>query len=73
MRKVIIIDNNRVGLFDLCSMGIDPGSEADTKLRYDLNIRADEVLESKSLVRRIEKIIRMRKKYERSNKWKLKV
>lgn len=33
MRKVI--DNNRVGLFDLCSMGIDPGSEADRKLKYE--------------------------------------
>lgn len=38
MRKVIIIDNNRVGLFDLCSMSIDSSSEADLKLRYDLNI-----------------------------------
>lgn len=64
MRKVIIIDNNRVGLFDFCSMGIDPGSEADRKLKYDLSIRADNVLESKSLVRRIEKAIRRRRKYE---------
>lgn len=64
MRKVIIIDNNRIGIFDLCSMATDPGSEAETKLRYDLNIRADEVLESKTLVKRIEKAIRRRRKYE---------
>ena len=64
MRKVIIIDNNRIGLFDLISMGIQPGSEADQKLQYDLSIRADEVLESKTLVKRIDKIIRRRKKYE---------
>ena len=64
MRKVIIIDNNRIGLFDLCSMGVEPGSEAEEKLRYDLNIRADEVLESKTLVKRIEKAIRRRRKYE---------
>lgn len=63
MRKVIIIDNNRVGLFNLCSMGIDPGSEADQKLKYDLSIRADEVLESKTLVKRIEKAIRRRREY----------
>lgn len=64
MRKVIIIDNNRIGLFDLCSMGVEPGSEAEAKLRYNLNIRADEVLESKSLVRKIGKAIRRRRKYE---------
>lgn len=64
MRKVIIIDNNRVGLFDLCSMSIDSSSEADLKLRYDLNIISDEVLESKRLVKRIEKQIRRRREYE---------
>lgn len=64
MRKVIIIDNNRVGLFDLRSMVIDPGSEADLNLRYDLNIISDEVLESKRLVKRIEKQIRRRREYE---------
>lgn len=72
MRKVIIIDNNRVGLFDLCSMKIDPGSEADRKLKYDLSIRADDVLESKTLVRKIKKIIERRKKYDSStNKAKM--
>lgn len=68
MRKVIIIDNNRIGLFDLLSMGVDPGSEGDEKLRYELNIRADEVIESKSLVKKIGTAIRRRRKYEVSNK-----
>lgn len=67
MRKVIIIDNNRIGLFDLCSMTIDSSSEAESKLKYDLNIRADEVLQSKTLVRKIEKSIKRRKKYEEGN------
>ena len=66
MRKVIIIDNNRIGLFDLLSMGVDPGSEGDKKLRYELNIRADEVIESKSLVKKIGKAIRRRREYARS-------
>ena len=66
MRKVIIIDNNRVGLFDLYSMRIDPGSEADRKLKYDLSIRADDVIESKTLVRKIEKAIMRRRKYDNS-------
>ena len=64
--KVIIIDNNRVGLFDLYSMRIDPGSEADRKLKYDLSIRADDVIESKTLVRKIEKAIMRRRKYDNS-------
>ena len=64
MRKVIIIDNNRVGLFNLCSMEIDPGSEADQKLKYDLSIRADDVIVSNTLVRKIDKAIRRRRKYE---------
>ena len=55
MRKVIIIDNNRIGLFDLCNMSIDQSSEAERKLRYDLNIKSDTVLTSKTLVRKIEK------------------
>lgn len=63
-RKVIIIDNDRIGLFDLCSMGIDPGSEGDAKLRYDLTIRYDEVIEGKRPIRKIEKIIERRRRYE---------
>ncbi len=64
MRKVIIIDNDRVGLFDLCSMGIDNESKSEQKLRYELNIRADTVLESKNLVRKLGKTIKRRRKYE---------
>lgn len=65
MRKVIIIDNNRIGLFDLGTMTeINHRSEIDGRLIYDLKIRADEVLESKTLVKRIEKQIRRRRKYE---------
>lgn len=64
MRKVIIIDNNRVGIFDLLSMGVVPSSEGERKLEYDLNIRYDEVIESKSLVRKIGKAIRIRRRYE---------
>lgn len=62
MRKVIIIDNNRVGLFDLCSMKIDSRSEAEKKM-YNLSIRADDVLESKTLVKKIKKVITRRRKY----------
>ena len=59
MRKVIIIDNNRIGLFNLCSMEAKPGTE-----EYKLNIKKEAVLESKTLVKRIEKAIRRRRKYE---------
>lgn len=65
MRKVIIIDKGRIGLFNLCGMVIDPASEPDKKVMYyDLCIEGDEVIESKSLVRKIEKAIRRRIKYE---------
>lgn len=65
MRKVIIIDNNRIGLFDLCSMNVESASMGDEKLSYELSIRADTVIESKSLVRKILQKIQMRMKYER--------
>lgn len=64
MRKVIIIDKNRIGIFDLCSMGVEPGSEGDQKLSYDLSIRADTVIESKTAVKKIVNIIKRRRKYE---------
>ena len=62
MRKVTIIDNNRIGLFDLHTMDMDNSSLLDRKLSYDLNIKFDEVIESKSLVRKLIKVIRRRKK-----------
>lgn len=68
MRKVIIIDNNRIGLFNLCQMSIDESSEAESKLRYNLNIKSDSVLISKTLVRKIEKAVRLRRKYEGGKK-----
>lgn len=67
-RKVIIIDNDRIGLFDLCSIGVDPGSEGEAKLRYDLTIRYDEVIEGKRPIRKIINIIKLRRKYERNKR-----
>ena len=63
MRKVIIIDNNRIGLFDLDYMGIVKREES-IKTVYKLNIREDKVIESKSLVRKLIKVIKRRIKYE---------
>lgn len=63
-RKVIIIDKNRIGLFDLCSMKIDDSSLGRIRLNYELDIRQDTVLESKTLKRKIDKLITQRRKYE---------
>ena len=63
-RKVIIIDKNRIGIFDLCSMEIDKRSLGNTKINYELNIRQDTVLDSKRLKRKIEQLIKRRRKYE---------
>ena len=63
-RKVIIIDKNRIGIFDLCSMEIDKGSLGNTKINYELNIRNDIVLKSKKLKRKIDQLIKIRRKYE---------
>lgn len=64
MRKVIIIDNNRVGLFDLVRMEAENISKAQKENTYKLNIQYDDVLKSKTLVRKIKKIIERRKKYD---------
>lgn len=63
MRKVIIIDNNRVGLFDLLHMEAEEISKTEKENTYTLNIKHDEVLKSKTLVRKIEKAIRTRRNY----------
>ena len=63
-RKVIIIDKNRIGLFDLCSMKINESSLDRVKINYELDIRQDTVLESKTLKRKIDKLITQRRKYE---------
>lgn len=70
MRKVIIIDNNRMGLFDLLHMEAEEISKTEKENTYKLNIRYDEVIESKSLVRKIGKAIRRRIKYEKGEQWK---
>lgn len=63
-RKVIIIDKNRIGLFDLCSMKINESSLDRVKINYELDIRQDAVLESKTLKRKIDQLITRRRKYE---------
>lgn len=67
-RKVIIIDKNRIGLFDLCCMKVDKSSLDKPKPNYTLDIKQDIVLESRTLKNRIEKLIIRRRKYE--NKWR---
>ena len=66
-RKVIIIDKDRIGIFDFKYMKTDEGSLGDTKLSYDLEIKADTVLESRNLRKKIEKLILRRRKYERKD------
>ena len=66
-RKVIIIDKDRIEIFDLKYMKTDEGSLGDTKLSYDLEIKADTVLESRNLRKKIEKLILRRRKYERKD------
>lgn len=63
-RKVIIIDKNRIGVFDLCRMEIDKNSRSKAKLEYELNIKQDTVLESRTLKRKITNLIIRRRKYE---------
>ena len=66
-RKVIIIDKDRIGIFDLKYMKTNEGSLGDTKLSYDLKIKADTVLESRNLKKKIENLILRRRKYEEKN------
>ena len=63
-RKVIVIDKNRIGVFDLCRMEIDKSSRSKAKLEYELNIKQDTVLESRTLKRKITNLIIRRRKYE---------
>lgn len=65
MRKVIIIDNNRIGLFDLKKMYVEKTNKAAQK-SYGLSIKIDDVIESKALVRKLLKAIKMRKNYEKN-------
>lgn len=66
-RKVIIIDKDRIGIFDLKSMKIDESSLRNTKLSYELEVEKDTVLSSRNLRKKIEILIRRRKKYERKD------
>lgn len=66
-RKVIIIDKDRIGIFNLKSMKIDESSLSNTKLSYELEVEKDTVLSSRNLRKKIEILIRRRKKYERKD------
>lgn len=66
-RKVIIIDKDRIGIFDLKRMGVDKGSLGDLKLSYELDIKQDTVLKSRNLRKNIEHLIQRRRKYEGKN------
>lgn len=66
-RKVIIIDKDRIGIFDLKDMKIDESSLGNTKLNYEIEAEKDTVLESRNLRKKIEKLILRRRKYERKN------
>lgn len=48
-RKVIIIDKDRIGIFELKKMEVDKGSLGDSKLSYELDIKQDTVLKSRNL------------------------
>lgn len=67
-RQVIIIDKNRLGIFNLKSMAVNQGSLGDFNISYELEIEADTVLNSKNIKRKIEKIIQRRRKYEKKTK-----
>ena len=66
-RKVIIIDKDRIGIFDLKDMKIDESSLGNTKLNYEIEAEKDTVLESRNLRKKIEKLILRRRKYEKKN------
>lgn len=66
-RKVIIIDKDRIGIFDLKKMEVDKGSLGDSKLSYELDIKQDTVLKSRNLRKKIEKLIQRRRKFEGKN------
>lgn len=66
-RKVIIIDKDRIGIFDLKRMEVDKDSLGDSKLSYELDIKQDIVLKSRNLRKNIENLIQRRRKYEGKN------
>ena len=66
-RKVIIIDKDRIGIFNLKDMKIDESSLSNTKLSYEIEVEKDTVLKSRNLRKKIEKSILRRRKYEEKN------
>lgn len=66
-RKVIIIDKDRIGIFNLKDMKIDESSLSNTKLSYEIEVEKDTVLKSRNLIKKIEKSILRRRKYEEKN------
>ena len=66
-RKVIIIDKDRIGIFNLKDMKIDESSLSNTKLSYEIEVEKDTVLKSRNLRKKIEKPILRRRKYEEKN------
>lgn len=63
-RKVIIIDKDRIGIFNLKDMKIDENSLSNTKSSYEIEVEKDTVLKSRNLRKKIEKLILRRRKYE---------
>ena len=63
-RKVIIIDKDRIGIFNLKDMKIDENSLSNTKLSYEIEVEKDTVLKSRNLRKKIENLILRRRKYE---------
>lgn len=58
-RKVLVIDNNRIGVFDLCSM------KKISEDVFEIKVKSDEVLNSKRTKNKISKNIDRRLKFER--------
>lgn len=63
-RKVIIIDKDRIGIFNLKDIKIDESSLSNTKLSYEIEAEKDTVLKSRNLRKKIENLILRRRKYE---------
>lgn len=63
-RKVIIIDKDRIGIFNLKEMKIDESSLSSRQLSYEIEVEKDTVLKSRNLRKKIEKLILRRRKYE---------
>ena len=63
-RKVIIINKDRIGIFNLKDMKIDESSLSCRQLSYEIEVEKDTVLKSKNLRKKIENLILRRREYE---------